>query len=254
MKNKGRESSEFLRPQHSLYISEPLRASMELGSLALYSSWLDLAPQGDGHAVMVIPGFTADGRSTKILRDYICRLGYSVSCWRQGVNLGVRKDLFDGAMAVLNELFERHDGRVSIVGQSLGGIYAREMAKSRPEKVRQVISLGSPFNDPGGVRSNVSELYKLFNPEKSPKSAQSRSIQWNPQLAPSVPTTAIYSKSDGVCHWRSCIQHGGGHDRLENIEVAVSHIGMVVNAQVFYAVADRLAQDQERWRPFNSGE
>jgi pimeloyl-ACP methyl ester carboxylesterase len=243
-------AEKFRPPSESLYLTEPLRAMFELGALHLSEPWLNLLRGGDGHPVMVIPGFSAGGRSTKTLRDFLASLGYSVSCWNQGINFGVREELVVGAIEVLHQLHEEYGCKVSLVGQSLGGIYAREIAKLYPDMVRQVISLGSPFNDPEGSASKVSGLYKLFNPEHTQKAEQFEDLDWNPHVAPPTPTTAIFSKGDGICHWRSCVQHGG-HEHVENVEVISSHTGMGVNAQVMFVVADRLALSEDRWRPFH---
>ena len=108
----------------------------ELGTLHLSEPWLNLLRGGDGHPVMVIPGFSAGGRTTKTLRDFLGSLGYSASCWNQGINFGVREELIVGAVEILDELYEEYGCKVSLVGQSLGGIYAREIAKVFPDKVR----------------------------------------------------------------------------------------------------------------------
>jgi pimeloyl-ACP methyl ester carboxylesterase len=227
---------------------ELLRAGIELALLHLSEPWFNLLRPGDGHPVMVIPGFTAGGRSTQILRDFLDSLGYSSSCWNQGVNFGAREDLFLGALEELDSLHGRFGCKVSLVGQSLGGIYAREMAKLRPDEVRPRITLGSPFNDPGGQSSRVTHLYRLLNPQHVQKSEQFERLRWSTHIAPPMPTTAIYSRSDGVVHWRACVQHGG-HREVENVEVVGSHTGMAINGLVLYVVADRLAQQEGRWRP-----
>lgn len=248
--NKGL-TEKFRPPSELLHLTEPMRAALELGGLHLAEPWLNLLHGGDGHPVMVIPGFTAGGRSTKHLRDFLGSLGYSASCWNQGINFGLREESFVGAMEMLDQLYQEYECKVSLVGQSLGGIYAREIAKLAPEKVRQVITLGSPFNDAEGNASRVSDMYKLFNPEHTQKSEQYEELELLPHQAPPMPTTAIFSKGDGVCHWRACIQHGG-HDHVENVEVVSSHTGMAVNAQVMFVVADRLALQENRWRPFHA--
>ncbi len=240
----------FRPPSEILHLSEPLRAITELAALPFAEPWLNTQKGGDGHPVMVIPGFTAGDRSTKILRDFLNAQGYSASCWEQGINFGAREELFDGALAVLDRLFEEYGCKVSLVGQSLGGIYAREMAKLRPEKVRQVITLGSPFNDPNGDSSQVSDLYQFFNPEAAEKPEQFRTMKWQTHIAPPMACTAIFSKGDGICHWRSCIQHGG-HGKVENVEVISSHTGMGVNHQVLFVIGDRLAQRENKWKAFN---
>jgi len=242
----------FRPPTEVLNLTEPFRAMAELAMLPWAESWLSSVRGGDGHPVIVIPGFTVGDRSTVVLRKFLSELGYLPSGWKQGVNFGVRPELFEGLGELLSELHQQYGCRISLVGQSLGGIYARELAKVNPDAVRQVITLGSPFNDPEGEASNLSDLYKMFNPEEIEKSDQFKQQQWEIGKPPPVPTTAIYSKLDGVCHWRACIQHSG-HDRVENIEVTSSHTGMSVNAQTMFVVADRLSQRRRLWKPFHPG-
>jgi len=242
----------FRPPAESLNLTEPLRAMTELAMLPLAESWLNSMQGGDGHPVIIIPGFTVGDRSTIVMRKFLSSLGYLPSGWKQGVNFGVRPELFEGVSELLNQLHNEYGCRISLVGQSLGGIYARELAKQNPDAVRQVITLGSPFNDPDGEASNISDLYKMFNPEHTTKSDQFQQQKWEIGKPPPVPTTAIYSKLDGVCHWRACVQHGG-HDRVENIEVNSSHTGMSVNAQTLFVVADRLSQRRKHWKPFHIG-
>ena len=239
----------FRRPSQALHWSEFARAWLDWGSLQLAEPWLSALPGGDGQPVLVIPGFTAGDRSTSILRRFLTSLGYLPTGWKQGVNFGVRHEAFDGVTRLLEQLQREYGCRVSLVGQSLGGIYARELAKRNPERVRQVITLGSPFNDPGGHASNVTELYHLFNPGHASKAEQIRREHWDIPAPPPVPTTAIFSRWDGVCHWRACIQHGG-HEQVENIEVMASHTGMAVNPQALFVIADRLAQRRATWTPF----
>jgi len=239
-------------PSAALYLTEPFRAAIELGTLHLSETWLNSLRGGDGHPVLVIPGFTAGDRSTSVLRNFLSSLGYLPCGWKQGVNFGARRELLEGAGELLSQLHEEYGCRVSIVGQSLGGIYARELAKHLPDAVRQVITLGSPFNDPDGAASRVSHVYKMFNPDDETKSEQFQNEAWQINTAPPVPTTSIYSKFDGVCHWRACIQHSG-HDQIENIEVVGSHTGMGVNAQALFIVADRLSQRRKEWKPFHAG-
>ena len=242
----------FRPPSEILNLTEPLRAMMELGALHLAEPWLNSLMGGDGHPVLIIPGFTAGDRSTVVMRNFLSMLGYLPNSWKQGVNFGVRPELFIGAEKLLLQLNKDYGCNVSIIGQSLGGIYARELAKLNPEIVRQVITLGSPFNDPDGDASNVTELYKMLNPDQASKHSQFDEVEWDTAASPPVPTTSIYSKSDGVCHWRACIQHGG-HDQVENIEIFGSHTGMGVNAQVLFLIADRLSQRRKRWEPFHVG-
>lgn len=237
------------KPSQALHLSELTRAWMDFGALQLSTPWLNSIAGGTGQPVLVIPGFTAGDRSTIVLRRFLDNLGYLPFGWGQGVNFGVRREFFEGLSSVLQGLHQQYGCRISLVGQSLGGIYARELAKRNTDLVRQVITLGSPFNDPGGHASNVSDLYRAFNPDHASKADQFRNEHWEVPMAPPVPTTSIFSRWDGVCHWRACIQHGG-HEQVENIEVTTSHTGMAVNPQTLLIIADRLTQRRDSWRPF----
>lgn len=225
---------------------------VELGTMPLIKPWLTRSKTELAHAVLVIPGFTTNGRSTKVLRKALQSLGYDAHTWNQGINLGVRQELFDGVTDELDRLYKEYGGKVSLIGQSLGGIYARQLAKIRADKVSRVITLGSPVNDPEGRGSHVSGLYKVLNPEQLGENTDTWPfIAWNLDEPPPVPTTVIYSKFDGICHWRTCIQQGE-HEQVENIEIVGSHIGMAINPVAQYVIAERLACSDTEWRPFKA--
>lgn len=223
-----------------LYMSEIPRALFEGGSMLLGAPFLKKYSGTSPHAILVIPGFTTSGRSTRILRNSLTSLGYETHTWKQGINLGVRKEQFDGVTEELDRLFDRYGSKLTLIGQSLGGIYARELAKIRTDKVRQVITLGSPINNADGGGSRVSGLYRLLNPRQLDRRAAAwPPTKWQISEAPPVPTTVIYSKFDGICHWSTCVQTGNlAH--VENVPVASSHIGMAVNPLIQRAIAERL--------------
>ena len=132
-------------PPHALLaLTEAHRAVVEVVTLGLSRRLLERAPRGDGHPVMVLPGFLgADGYNAGF-RRYLTRLGYAVHGWGLGRNLGPREGVLESLEARITFLSERYEGPISLVGHSLGGIFARELARAFPERVRQVISLGSP--------------------------------------------------------------------------------------------------------------
>jgi pimeloyl-ACP methyl ester carboxylesterase len=151
-----------------------------------------------------------------------------------------------GLVARLSELNERHGRTVSLVGQSLGGTYARHLALRYPGMVRSVITLGSPFRSQPGDHSAVEQLWQMTTVRSRPQIR--RLIVDEENLVLSVPSTAIYSRTDGIVAWQLCIESEG--PLRESIEVRSSHSGMAVNPSALYAVADRLAQPEGRWRPF----
>ena len=204
---------------------------------------LAVAPRGDGHPVLVFPGMAASDLSTRPLRQWLRALGHHVHGWRLGRNFGPREDVMDASLARIRELRERHGRRVSLIGQSLGGIYARELAKQASDDVRVVITLGTPFT--GGARStNAWPLYEALNGREHLEPRLRAGVR----EAPPVPTTSIYSGSDGVVAWQCSVQDESAF--TENIEVDASHTGMAVNPLVLHAIADRLAQPEGAWQPF----
>jgi pimeloyl-ACP methyl ester carboxylesterase len=150
----------------------------------------------------------------------------------------------------LGQLHERHGSRVSIIGWSLGGLYARELARLHPDRVRQVITLGSPFRMVDGDRSSASWLADRVMPEYDHETAVLLRLSEREHTKPPipVPSTAIYTRSDGVVRWHTCIDTVDATH--ENIEVRGTHSGLGINPAVLYAIADRLSQPEDDWRPF----
>ncbi|TAH11849.1 MAG: alpha/beta hydrolase [Curvibacter sp.] len=223
-----------------------LRAPWEFWSVL--PSWpaLAKAPAGDGHPVIVFPGLSASDGSTLPLRGYLNNLGYDISGWNQGYNFGPRAGVLETAKRQLQETAEASGEPVSLVGWSLGGVYARELAKELPQHVRSVITMGTPFA--GSHKStNAWRLYELT----SGRSITQEVEQFDLPAAPPVPTTSIYSRSDGVVAWPASLQAPSQtNPHTENVEVFASHIGLGLNPSTWWVVADRLAQTHGAWKPF----
>ena len=230
-------------PSATLMLMEG-RALPELGAFWLMRPWLSLTARGDGHPVLVLPGLLADDASTRALRGFLNTHGYRAHGWKQGRNYGLRGGLEDQMRARLEELFERHGRRrISLVGWSLGGLYARALAKGAPDRVRCVISLGSPFA--GSPRStNAWRAYEWANGSK----VADKLLPAGLAEVPPVPTTSIFSRTDGICAWQACLNAEG--PLLENIEIDGSHCGLGHHPAVVYAIADRLAQPEGAWKKF----
>jgi pimeloyl-ACP methyl ester carboxylesterase len=225
------------------------RAVFELGAIAAASPLLRMIGRGDQHPVLILPGFMAGDPSTAPLRSVMRGQGYWVHGWQLGRNLGPTQHIVDGLVDRLTTLYERHEKPVSLVGWSLGGIYARRLARRYPHMVRQVITLGSPFRaDSDTDRSAVSSLYDRLKPTHSITVDHDLPGMEAGPLA--VPATAIYTRTDGVVRWWQCLE-SIGHER-ENIEVRASHIGLGFHPAVVYAVSDRLAQPIGGWKPFRA--
>ncbi|MFI5044664.1 MAG: esterase/lipase family protein [Acidimicrobiales bacterium] len=226
---------------------EAPRAWAELGGFIAAAPALRSLPRGDGHPVLVLPGFLASDSSTIALRRLLRRLGHRAYGWRLGRNLGPTGAVVDGVERSVVQLSSRHDQPIDLVGWSLGGVYARELGRRHPERVRQVISLGSPFNMTDRRGSHSSDDYDRFAPLHDRDSSFVTGFVPSPEPLP-IPSTAIYTRTDGIVAWQTCIQRTDA--RSENVEVRGSHCGLGHNATVAVVVADRLAQPMGEWRPF----
>jgi pimeloyl-ACP methyl ester carboxylesterase len=207
---------------------------------------LHRAPSGDGHAVLVLPGFLADDHSTFGLRRLLRDLSYAPHGWKLGRNVGPTKEIVAGMRRRLDTLVDEHGARVSVIGWSLGGVYARELARDVPDQIRQVISLGSPFRLTNLEQTRTGRLYQYYRPRHEPR-FQVPPYTAGPQPL-TVPSTAVYSRSDGIVAWPTCVQPVGPIS--ENIEVRASHCSLGQHPAVAYAIGDRLAQPDGEWRPF----
>ncbi len=234
------------KPSPLLLLSEG-RALYELSWYWLARPMLDRAAHGDGHPVLVLPGFVATGLSTRPLRSFLRQHEFGAHCWAQGRNLGPVEGLEDRLEERLGELHQRYGRKVSLVGWSLGGVFARLLANRAPDLVRSVITLGSPFrNDPKANRSwRLMELLSGQRIDQVPTETFARI-----RNTPPVPTTSVYSRTDGVAAWRCCIDREG--PQAENVEVSGSHCGLGWNPLVLYLLADRLAQPEGSWQRFEA--
>jgi len=221
----------------------------EAASLAGLWPWLvSTAPRGDGHPVMVLPGFATSDRMTLLLRHFLSVLGYRVFPWNLGWNFDHHSVGANGEhiSREIDRIRDEAGDDVSLIGWSLGGVIAREAARRNPVGVRQVIALGSPFaGDPEAT--SMSLLYALTT-GKSARSPEARARSRRGVRPLPVPSSAIFSRSDGITAWQNCV--GQTDDITENIEVRASHFGFMANPAVYLAVADRLAQPKEGRQSF----
>ena len=232
------------------------RAIGELYAYAWSYPWLHLAPRGDGHPVLVIPGFLASGSSTFPLRHTLKRIGYKGHRWKLGRNMGPLRVELEKVMERMQELRSRYGRKVTLVGWSLGGLYARELAwmapdvetvvlgLGSPDDVRQIITLGTPFRHHDSTAVNW--LYTHLNGHHSQHI--STDVLDRLEEVPPVPSTSIYSRGDGIVPWRCSLERPS--EFTENIRVYGSHCGLGHNPAVLWAVLDRLAQAEGEWRPF----
>ena len=214
-----------------------LRVFAEIPLFLLRSFNIAELPRGDGHAVLVVPGFGANDLATLPLRRALTRLGYAARGWGLGTNFGMRPTVKNALNQRLQKLAAETQRPVSLIGWSLGGVFVREMARHQPQLVRQVFTLGAPINGRPDA-NNMLALFRLANRGKPVN------LDWEGfnkrRTPPPVPCTAIYSRSDGIVAWKCCLEDPASN--TECAEVRGSHFGMVVNRQVLQVIAERLAR------------
>ncbi|MEM9704589.1 MAG: alpha/beta hydrolase [Pseudomonadota bacterium] len=228
------------------------RAMVEASAFPATRPFLSLAPDGDGHPVLVCPPFLASDVSTSFLRQYLRTKNYYVYRWKLGRNLGPQ--ILGPDQVKLRdrivEIYEKTHRRVSLIGWSLGGVLARELAKQHPDMVRQVITLGSPIGGKmSGVSSNLRKFFSYVSGTPDDGEALSDIVAQLHVPPEGVPSTAIFSRTDGVVSWRNCIEYPA--DFTDNIEIYGSHCGLGLNPSAYFAIADRLALPEEEWSPFD---
>jgi pimeloyl-ACP methyl ester carboxylesterase len=235
-----------MRPGLGLFLSDFPRGVGDFGLFVAAAPLLRrTAPRGDGHPVLVLPGLMAADSSTRVLRGYLRRLGYHVHGWRLGRNVGPTRATIDGMGQRLDALLERHSRKMCVLGWSLGGNNAREIARRRPDDIRQVITLGSPFNMKDGTQSRAHRTYQRY----AHLHVDGGALRSGGTAGPlSVPATSVYTKLDGIVSWRACLDEEG--PLSENVAVIGSHVGLGHNPAALWVIADRLAQPEGSWRPF----
>jgi pimeloyl-ACP methyl ester carboxylesterase len=232
-------------PPSWLFVTDPARAAAEYAWLITALPLRQLLPVGDGHPVLVLPGLLADDGSTGTLRRILRDLGYRVHGWRLGRNFGPTAATVTGLQDRLLDLWSRYNSAVSVIGWSLGGIFARTLARDNPAAVRQVITLGSPIRLAHDSQSRARRAFDRYAhlhvvPRDLP-------LEFGLDALP-VPATSIYSRYDGIVAWQACLDPPSA--QAENVAVISSHLGFGHHPAVIWAVADRLAQPLGQWAPF----
>lgn len=221
----------------------------EVGEYAAFRRVLRKARRGEGQHVLVLPGLMAGDYTTLLLRNYLTSLGYHPHGWGVGRNIGPTREIVDSMRESVETLTDAY-GPISVIGWSLGGLYARQLGRAYPEVVRQVITLASPFrliHREDTLANLVFDRYRHLHVEAEELDLPEQEHLRDPMP---IPTTAIYSRSDGIVPWQACINELYGV--AENVEIKASHIGMGHHPAALWAIADRLALPlgTDNWRPF----
>jgi hypothetical protein len=217
---------------------------METRSLLEWSSIYCLYPfipkrtKSDGKPVLLIPPYLGDDYSTSFVRKYLTSLGFITYKWDLGFNM-VKAHYIPRLEEKLHDIYEKHGEKVSIVGWSGGGIFAKIMANRYPGQVEQILTIGSPI---WGVMDMNTPVYGLLEFFRG-KSLKERNERFLAELEPipNVPVTCIYTKTDGLVPWKHCMEAETYRKDIKNIEVFGSHSGLGANVSVLLVTANMLS-------------
>jgi pimeloyl-ACP methyl ester carboxylesterase len=238
----------YPKPHVLLTASEVARLPVEYGWSWLLDKVVPVRSVAAGRPVLVLPGFYATDGMTARLRSHLRAHGYQVHGWGLGRNVGLTDPILDGLLARVDELHGRYGEPVSVIGWSFGGLLARWLAHERPDAVRQVLCLGSPWRAEG-ERTRATAMFERAAARHG-LSERARDVVDVLRRPLPVPCTAIYSRTDGITSWRSCLLDEDG-ERCENIAVPSSHVGLTSNPITLAVVVDRLAQEPDDITPFD---
>ena len=251
-RGKKPRASGTARPPNLIYTLLEGRGLLEMASLPFWLPVLQTTPRGDGHPVLLVPGFAASDATLVGLRVFLRSRGYRVETWGFGQNTGFQRKFTQALEQKVRYMHHQHGRKVSLVGWSLGGVYAFYAAHSAPECVRSVVSLGAPMRvtvDTDQVPLAIKALYRYFAHPMGPVAHVSNVRARLLRSPPPVPSTCIYSSTDGIVPPDAArIEARTG--KHENIWVPGSHLGLGFNAAVMWVLADRLAQPEGEWRRF----
>jgi pimeloyl-ACP methyl ester carboxylesterase len=227
---------ESIGPPPGFYLLLEARLAAEASALMLQLPMLRLLePTGSG-PVLVLPGFMADDNLTWLLRRFLEGQGYRAYPWGLGVNRGPMMQYLPTILESLERICDRHGAAPSVVGWSRGGVLAREAARDCPRLVRSIVTLGSPVR--GGVHGTSIGRWVAQQTGMTPEQMRRILAERQGRLI-ETPITAIYSKTDGVVAWQACVDES--NPQVTHVEVASSHMGLVVNAAVYRETARALA-------------
>ena len=205
-------------------------------------------PKGDGHPVLLIPGFMTSDATMRPLARELRKLGYRALTWGEGFNLGTKPELIDRLIEKLESLRAETGMQVSLIGWSLGGIISRKLAVKRPDLIRRVMMLGSPIHGTAGS-TRVGALMAMIEKTRKTTIIQRRGIPSRPAPC-KVPVVSLFNQFDAIANWKNCFETESPN--AENIHVTASHFGFGVNPAVMQVLTDRLAQPRSGFHPYHA--
>ncbi len=216
------------------------RGLLEWSSIFYIYPFIPKRKKGKGKPVLIMPPYLGNDFSTRFVRKYLTSLGFKTYKWDLGVNM-LNSKYLPNLVERLDEIYEEHQEKVSLVGWSGGGMFAKIIANRHPDKVAQLITIGSPV---WGVKNMNTPLIKMLEFLRG-KTLRERNEKFLKELEniPKVPITCIYTKTDGLLPWKHCQEAETLREDIKNIEVYGSHIGMGANASILFTVAHSLGEN-----------
>jgi len=236
------------KPPLIYFLTELVRGLWDRMRSMRYRWALPAAESTDPHPVLIIPGLLSDDASTKPLRQVLQRRGFQVYGWGLGRNMAKLTDL-EALEARLVQLYDQHQAKVNIIGWSLGGIYARKIAADHPELTKQIITLGSPYQDINAPSWATYTVKFLWGTREIIIPREHQGWISDLGIARPLPTTSIYSRQDGIVPWDCCTEDVQD-EWHQNIEVSSSHTSMIANVDVLKICLDRVSTAIEDWAPY----
>ncbi len=219
------ETSRAMLLKESYSVVQPLRLVSRLHKL-------NKKDKGNGERIMLLPGWKAHDTVMFPLKTYLSRLGYKPEYWGLGFNNGYVEKYRDQLISRLSE--EHNDEKITLIGWSLGGVVAREVARVLPHKVAGVVTYGTPVI--GGPKYTIGA--KAWGTEEAERIINLlESLESTDPI--SVPISAIFTKKDSIVNWSACIDH---HSRyVSHYEVKSTHLSLGIDPEVWEIVADHLS-------------
>lgn len=225
------------------YFIASFRASFMGCPISFLKQRKDNLGKGDGHPVVVIPGYMDGGRSIKMLNRFLKKEGYQAQTWDLSTDIFKSKN-YRRLSDQVEKLYTEAGQPITIIGWSLGGMYARLLATKFPEKIRQIILIATPFNGINTLGNAEWWFSLVYRGAKVGEISKELLDKLAKPIA--IPTTCIYSKDDKLVAWETCIE-SVEDEAHQNIEVSGDHIQLVFDKEVLPIILDRLTFQKENW-------
>lgn len=230
--------SDIAPPTLAETLKQEMRLLLDVATLLTNRAPLATAPCGKNEPVFVLPGLATSDRSTFVLRRFLNKIGYRAQGWGLGINHGDARHLLETLKPLIKNLAQKNQTPITLIGWSLGGLLAREIARADPESVRRVITLGTPVIG-GGKYTFVARSMRRKGINLDALERELHEINHDKPIT--VPVAALYSKRDGIVAWRACLDPNPDN-RVTHTEVACAHLGFGFHTAVLRKIADLLAE------------